>query len=61
MMLYEAIECSKLERVTGLELDLKVERKCFNHLTPSSHFYDDSEELWFGDTTKSLLLLPEDC
>jgi spermidine synthase len=36
------------------------DKKCFNHLKPSSHFDDGSVELWFGDTTKSLLLLPED-
>jgi hypothetical protein len=37
-----------------------VTRKSFKYFHTSPHFEDNRVEWWFGDATKSLLLLPED-
>ena len=60
MLLHEALKYPNLEKVVGLELDQTVTRKCFKHFETSPHFDDDRVEWWFGDATKSLLLLPEE-
>ncbi|KAG7368315.1 spermidine synthase [Nitzschia inconspicua] len=60
MLLHEALKYPNLEKVVGLELDQTVVRKCFKHFKTSPHFDDPRVEWWFGDATKSLLLLPED-
>jgi spermidine synthase len=60
MLLHEALKYPNLEKVVGLELDQTVTRKCFKHFHTSPHFDNDKVEWWFGDATKSLLLLPED-
>jgi spermidine synthase/S-adenosylmethionine/arginine decarboxylase-like enzyme len=60
MLLHEALRYPDVELVVGLELDQTVTRKCFKHLKSSPHFDDERVEWWFGDATKSLLLLPED-
>jgi spermidine synthase len=60
MLLHEALRYPELELVVGLELDQTVTRKCFKHFKSSPHFDDERVEWWFGDATKSLLLLPEE-
>eukprot|EP00537_Pseudo-nitzschia_pungens_P001155 CAMPEP_0172368666 /NCGR_PEP_ID=MMETSP1060-20121228/28638_1 /TAXON_ID=37318 /ORGANISM="Pseudo-nitzschia pungens, Strain cf. cingulata" /LENGTH=1266 /DNA_ID=CAMNT_0013093337 /DNA_START=265 /DNA_END=4065 /DNA_ORIENTATION=- len=60
MLLYEALKYPDLELVVGLEIDQTVVRKSFKHFHTSPYFEDDRVEWWFGDATKSLLLLPED-
>ena len=60
MILHEALKYPNLELVVGLELDQTVVRKSFKHFKTRPHFDDDRVEWWFGDATKSLLLLEED-
>ncbi|OEU17232.1 S-adenosyl-L-methionine-dependent methyltransferase, partial [Fragilariopsis cylindrus CCMP1102] len=60
MLLHEALKYPDLELVVGLEIDQSVVRKSFKHFQTSPHFEDERVEWWFGDATKSLLLLPED-
>ena len=60
MLLHEALKYSDLELVVGLEIDQTVVRKSFRYFQTSPHFEDERVEWWFGDATKSLLLLPED-
>eukprot|EP00536_Pseudo-nitzschia_multiseries_P016027 jgi/Psemu1/263354/estExt_Genewise1Plus.C_10040002 len=60
MLLYEALKYPDLELVVGLEIDQTVVRKSFQHFHTSPYFEDERVEWWFGDATKSLLLLPED-
>jgi len=60
MMLHEVLKYPNLEKVVGLELDQTVVRKSFKYFRTQAHFDNDKVEWWFGDATKSLLLLPED-
>jgi len=60
MLLHETLKYPDLELVVGLELDQIVTRKCFKYFRSSPHFEDPRVEWWFGDATKSLLLLPEE-
>lgn len=60
MLLHEALKYSSLELVVGLELDQKVTRGCFKHFGTQPHFHDSRVEWWFGDASKSLLMLPKD-
>lgn len=60
MLLYEALKYPTLELVVGLELDQTVARKSFKYFQTQPHFDDERVEWWFGDATKSLLLLPEE-
>jgi spermidine synthase/S-adenosylmethionine/arginine decarboxylase-like enzyme len=60
MMLHEVLKYPHLEKVVGLELDQTVVRKSFKYFRTQAHFDNDKVEWWFGDATKSLLLLPED-
>ena len=60
MMLHEVLKYPSLEKVIGLELDQMVVRKSFKYFRTQAHFDNDKVEWWFGDATKSLLLLPED-
>jgi spermidine synthase len=46
--------------VVGLELDQKVTRGCFKHFGTQPHFHDSRVEWWFGDASKSLLMLPKE-
>jgi len=57
MLLHEVLKYPDLELVVGLELDQVVTRKCFKYFRSSPHFDDPRVEWWFGDATKSLLLL----
>ena len=58
MLLHEALKYPDLELVVGLELDQWVVRKSFQYFHTQPHFDDPRVEWWFGDATKSLLLLP---
>jgi len=60
MMLHELLKYPSLQKVVGLELDQTVVRKSFKYFRTQAHFDDDRVEWWFGDATKSLLLLPKD-
>lgn len=60
MLLHEILKYPELELVVGLELDQMVVRKSFRFFSTQPHFDDPRVEWWFGDATKSLLLLPED-
>ena len=60
MLLHEALKYPSLELVVGLELDQVVTRKSFKYFQTQPHFDDDRVEWWFGDATKSLLLLDKD-
>jgi spermidine synthase len=60
MLLHESLKYPSLEKVVGLELDQTVTRKAFKYFRTQPHFDDERVEWWFGDATKSLLLLPED-
>jgi spermidine synthase len=59
MLLHEALKYPDLELVVGLEIDQTVVRKSFKYFHTSPHFEDERVEWWFGDATKSLLLLPK--
>lgn len=59
-MLHEILKYPSLEKVIGLELDQTVVRKSFKYFRTQAHFDDDRVEWWFGDATKSLLMLPKD-
>lgn len=60
MLLHEVLKYPNVELIVGLELDQTVTRKCFKHFKTSPHFDDPRVEWWFGDATKSMLLLPEE-
>ena len=60
MLLHETLKYPDLKLVVGLELDQMVTRKSFKHFRSSPHFDDPRVEWWFGDATKSLLLLSKE-
>jgi len=60
MLLHEIIKYSALEKVVGLELDKMVVRKSIKHFGLQPHWDNDKVEWWFGDATKSLLMLPKE-
>lgn len=58
---YYDVEENDLELVIGLELDQQITRKSFQYFGSQPHW--DNHELvqwWFGDATKSLLMLPSE-
>ena len=60
MLLHETLKYPDLELVVGLELDEVVTRQSFKYMQTAPHFDDERVEWWFGDATKSLLLLPKE-
>ena len=60
MLLHELLKYPDIELVVGLELDQYVVRKSFKYFYTQPHFDDPRVEWWFGDATKSLLLLSKD-
>lgn len=58
MLLHEILKYPDLELVVGLELDQSVVRQSFKYFHTQPHFDDPRVEWWFGDATKTLLLLP---
>jgi spermidine synthase len=60
MLLHEALKYPSLELVVGLELDQSVTRASFKYFGSQPHWDNEKVEWWFGDATKSLLMLPKD-
>ncbi len=60
MLLHEFLKYPGLELAVGLELDQRVVRGSFKHFGTQPKFEDDRVEWWFGDATKSLMMLPKD-
>jgi hypothetical protein len=60
MFLHEILKYPDLELAVGLELDQKVTRGAFQYFGVQPHFDNEKVQWWFGDASKSLLMLPED-
>ena len=60
MLLHEALKYPSLELVVGLELDQAVVRNSFRFFGTQPHWDNEKVEWWFGDATKSLLVLPKE-
>jgi hypothetical protein len=60
MLLHETLKYPSLELVVGLELDQAVTRASFKHFGTQPHWDNEKVEWWFGDATKSLLMLPKE-
>jgi Spermine/spermidine synthase domain len=60
MLLHEALKYGDLELVVGLELDQVVPRNSFRYFGTQPHFDDPRVQWWFGDATKSLMMLPSE-
>jgi hypothetical protein len=60
MLLHEILKYPDLELAVGLELDQKVTRGAFKYFGVQPHFDNEKVQWWFGDASKSLLMLPED-
>jgi len=60
MLLHEFLKYPNLELAVGLELDQRVVRGAFKHFGTQPHFHNEKVEWWFGDATKSLMMLPKD-
>jgi hypothetical protein len=60
-MLQDVLQYNEtLEKVIHLELDQKGTRKCFKYFATEPHFDDDRIEWYFGDASKSLLMIPSE-
>jgi hypothetical protein len=60
MFLHEFLKYPDLELAVGLELDQKVTRGAFQYFGVQPHFDNEKVQWWFGDASKSLLMLPKD-
>ena len=60
MLLHDILKYPTLKKVVGLELDQQVVRSSFRYFGSQPHFDNDKVEWWFGDATKSLMMLPKD-
>ena len=60
MVLHEMLKYPNIELIVGLELDQTVVRECMKQFRTSPHFDDERVQWWFGDATKSLLMLPKE-
>lgn len=60
MLLHEIIKYPSLEKVVGLELDQRVTRSSYQYFGTQPHWDNEKVEWWFGDATKSLLMLPKE-
>ena len=60
MVLHEALRYPELELVVGLELDQRVVRGSYKHFGSQPHFHDERVQWWFGDATKSLMMLSKE-
>jgi len=60
MLLHEFVKYPTLELIVGLELDQHVTRNSFKHFGTQPHWDQHRVEWWFGDATKSLLMLPKE-
>jgi hypothetical protein len=60
MLLHEILKYPSLELVVGLEIDQKVTRKSFKHFGTQPHWDNEKVQWWYGDASKSLLMLPKE-
>ena len=60
MLLHELRKYPDIELIVGLELDQTVVRTSFKYFKTQPHFDDERVQWWFGDATKSLLMLPKE-
>ena len=60
MVLHEALKYPGIELVVGLELDQRVVRGSYKHFGSQPHFHDERVQWWFGDASKSLLMLSKE-
>ena len=60
MLLHEVLKYPELELAVGLELDQKVTRGAFKYFGVQPHWDNEKVQWWYGDASKSLLMLPED-
>lgn len=60
MLLHEILKYPSLELVVGLELDQKVTRGAYKHFGTQPHYDQIKVQWWYGDASKSLLMLPKD-
>ncbi|CAJ1931008.1 unnamed protein product [Cylindrotheca closterium] len=58
--LNEFLKYPTVDLVVGLELDQQVTRSAFKHFASRPHFDNPKVQWWYGDASKSLLMLPED-
>jgi len=58
--LNEFLKYPSLELAVGLELDQQVTRLAYKHFASRPHYDDPRVQWWYGDASKSLLMLPED-
>jgi len=59
-VLNEFLKYPTLELAVGLELDQQVTRSAFKHFASRPHYDNPKVQWWYGDASKSLLMLPED-
>jgi len=60
MLLHEILKYPNLELVVGLEIDQKVTRASFKYFGTQPHWDDPRVQWWYGDASKSLLMLPKE-
>eukprot|EP00957_Ditylum_brightwellii_P126489 9641989-Ditylum_brightwellii.AAC.1 len=60
MLLHEILKYQSLELAVGLEIDQKVVRYCYKHFGSQPHFDNEKVQWWFGDASKTLLMLPRE-
>jgi len=60
MLLHEILKYPDIQLAVGLELDQTVTRGSFLHFGSQPHWDNEKVEWWFGDATKSLMMLPEE-
>lgn len=60
MIVHEILKYPSLELAVGLELDQTVVRSSFKNFGTQPHFDDERLQWWFGDGSKTILMLPEE-
>jgi spermidine synthase len=60
LLLHEVLKYPELELVVGLELDQQVTRGSYKFFGSQPHWDDPRVEWWYGDATKSLMVLPKE-
>jgi SAM-dependent methyltransferase len=58
--LNEVLKYPSLELAVGLELDQQVTRLAFKHFASRPHYDNPKVQWWYGDASKSLLMLPKE-
>lgn len=60
MIVHEILKYPSLELALGMELDQTVVRSSFKMFGTQPHFDDERLQWWFGDGSKTILMLPEE-